>query len=54
MYSPLSEDHDDVLDAVAMGIEAGNQLSIEDWIEGDYETINNTSDYKSLEFRSCP
>jgi predicted phage terminase large subunit-like protein len=52
-YSPLSREHDDVLDAVAMGIEAGEQMQINDWLEGEYETINEPS-LKKLEFRSCP
>lgn len=51
-YSPTSPDHDDILDAVSMGIHAGDELHIEDWIEGEYEELD--SSYKQLEFRSCP
>jgi hypothetical protein len=54
MYSPLSAEHDDVLDAVAMGIEAGNQLQIENWIEADYQTVTEELSPKQVEFRSCP
>ena len=52
-YSPLGRDHDDVLDAVAMGIDYGQSLNIEDWLEGDYEVVPEAK-HKQLEFRSCP
>lgn len=52
-YSPLSKAHDDILDAVAMGIDYGLSLSVEDWIEGDYNVVREAAP-KQLEFRSCP
>jgi hypothetical protein len=52
-YSPTSREHDDVLDALAMGIDAGDTLNIPDWIEGEY-TVDSESSRKQLEFRSCP
>ena len=58
-YSPKSNDHDDVLDACAIGIDAGNALNISDWIEGESYRDDDDSGYSSsssrqLEFRSCP
>jgi hypothetical protein len=52
-YSPTSKEHDDILDALAMGIDAGLTLNVADWIEGDY-TVDNESSQKQLEFRACP
>ena len=52
-YSPKSNDHDDVLDACAIGIDAGNSLNIPDWIEAEY-TREDSYQHKQVEFRSCP
>ena len=52
-YSPKSNDHDDVLDAAAIGIDAGNSLNISDWIEAEYSREDSYA-VKQLEFRSCP
>lgn len=52
-YSPLSSEHDDILDALAMGIDAGLDLNIPDWIEADY-SVDEDSSRKQLEFRACP
>jgi phage terminase large subunit-like protein len=53
-YSPLSREHDDILDAVSMGIDYGASLGMADWIEGEFEEEEAREDVKSLEFRSCP
>jgi len=53
-YSPTSKEHDDVLDALAMGIDAGDSLNIPDWIEAEYSVDEASSMKKQLEFRSCP
>ena len=53
-YSPLSKAHDDILDAVAMGIDYGSSLGIADWIDGDYTVETDNESDKRLEFRSCP
>lgn len=51
-YSPTSKDHDDILDAVAMGIDYGMGLGIADWIDGEFESADEET--KQVEFRSCP
>lgn len=53
-YSPTSKEHDDVLDALAMGIDAGLSLNIPDWIDGEFSRDDESSNYKQVEFRSCP
>lgn len=52
-YSPTSSEHDDILDALAMGIDAGDALNIPDWIEGEF-IREDSSTRKQVEFRSCP
>lgn len=53
-YSPKSNDHDDVLDAAAIGIDAGTSLSIPDWFEGEYTREEDSYNPRQVEFRSCP
>jgi len=50
-YSPLFEDHDDLIDAVAMGLDAiSNELDV---IEGDYYTVNDKA-IPDLDWRNAP
>lgn len=54
-YSPKSREHDDVLDAVAIGIDYATELGVCDWLEGDYSTVDDEGTKpKRLEFRTCP
>jgi hypothetical protein len=52
-YSPTYGGHDDVLDAVAMGITWGTNQSAGDWLDGEYERIDET-DVPKLSFRAAP
>lgn len=52
-YSPRSREHDDVLDAVAMGIDYALELGVGDWIDGEYSHVNDEKP-RQLEFRTCP
>lgn len=51
-YNPTIEMHDDVLDAVAMGITWATNNSVEDWIEGEFHEVED--DLPRLNFRSAP
>lgn len=51
-YSPSAKMHDDVLDAVAMGIDWAKTSSVGDWIEGEAYEVED--DLPELEFRSAP
>lgn len=53
-YSPLSGNHDDVLDAVAMGITWGQKQSIGDWIDGEASQVDDEDDLPRLNFRRAP
>lgn len=52
-YAPTARGHDDILDAVAMGLDYADSLHLEDWLDGDYEVVPD-SQRKQLEFRTCP
>lgn len=52
-YSPNVEMHDDVLDALAMGITWGNNQGLDDWLEGEY-TEADDEDTPRLTFRNSP
>lgn len=52
-YAPRSKEHDDILDALAIGIEVSRQLGLEDVIEGVY-TVESRRETKQLGFRQCP
>lgn len=52
-YSPMSKAHDDILDAVSMGIDYGQSLNVGDWLEGEFENVTDVP-MKRLEFRQCP
>ena len=51
-YSPVAKMHDDVLDAVAMGITWGETQGVSDWIEGEFSTEDD--ELPKLNFRSAP
>lgn len=51
-YSPLSGNHDDVVDAVAMGITWGQNQAIGDWIEGEAVEVDEAP--PQLNFRNAP
>ena len=50
-YSPVARMHDDVLDAVAMGITWGETQGVSDWIEGE---VVSEDDLPRLNFRGAP
>lgn len=51
-YGPTVDMHDDVLDAVAMGITWGENQGVSDWIEGEYDLEEDET--PKLTFRSAP
>jgi hypothetical protein len=51
-YSPMADMHDDVLDAVAMGITWGENQGVSDWIEGEFSLEEDDS--PRLSFRGAP
>ena len=53
-YSPVIEMHDDVLDAVAIGITWGQTQGLDEWLEGEYEEGEDDEGAPALSFRSAP
>ena len=54
-YSPVAKMHDDVLDAVAMGITWADNQGMDEWIEGEYSEVEDEEEGgKALGFRSAP
>lgn len=55
-YSPLADMHDDVLDAVAIGVAWAEKQGVSDWIEGEYDVVedDDSEDRPRLAFRSAP
>lgn len=53
-YSPRSKEHDDILDALAMALDAGQKLNIGDWIEGEYTVERDSPQRRQIGFRQCP
>lgn len=51
-YSPRVKMHDDVLDAVAMGITWGENQGVDEWIDGEAERVDDDS--PKLNFRGAP
>jgi phage terminase large subunit-like protein len=51
-YSPSYGGHDDVLDAIALGVTWAEQRGVSDWIEG--EAIEVDEDLPKLNFRAAP
>lgn len=52
-YSPKSKAHDDVIDCLAMAIDAGMRLGVQDWIDGEATRVNEPA-RKQIGFRQCP
>lgn len=52
-YSPTADMHDDVLDAVAMGITWGENQGIDEWLEGEYAEVDDDAAPR-LSFRNAP
>lgn len=53
-YSPRYRGHDDILDALSQAVLWAETKNIASYIEGEYYEIEDESDIKSLEFRTCP
>lgn len=53
-YSPRDKGHDDVLDAVAMGIDYALSIGVAEWLDGEYSLVSEEDKPKQLEFRTCP
>lgn len=56
-YSPLVNMHEDVLDAVSLGITWAETQGIDDWLDGEYEEVDDEGegrDRPRLTFRSAP
>lgn len=53
-YSPTAKMHDDVLDAVAMGITWATNQGVSDWIDGEYTREDDDDDLPRLDFRGAP
>lgn len=53
-YSPTFGGHDDVLDAVAMGVTWSERHNVGDWIEGDAFEVEDEDEYPQLDFRIAP
>jgi hypothetical protein len=51
-YSPLEDMHDDVVDAVAMGITWATTQGVDEWIEGEYTELDEEN--PRLTFRNAP
>lgn len=52
-YSPRSKEHDDILDALAIGLDVSKSLGLEDVIEGEY-SVEPRYNKKQIGFRQCP
>lgn len=52
-YSPLEDMHDDVVDAVSMGITWAENQGVDEWLEGEYEREDD-EDTPRLNFRNAP
>lgn len=50
--------HDDVIDMASMGVHWGETQGLSDWLEGEYERVDESDDYEGerrhLNFRSAP
>lgn len=53
-YSPTYGGHDDVLDAVALGVTWAERQNVGDWIEGEISQVEDDEDYPALDFRAAP
>lgn len=52
-YSPRAKGLDDVIDCLAMAIDVSLRLSLNDWIEGEAERVDDNN-RKQIGFRQCP
>lgn len=52
-YSPTFGGHDDVLDAIAMGVTWSERQSVGDWIDGDAIEVDD-EEFPALDFRNAP
>jgi hypothetical protein len=52
-YSPTFGGHDDVLDAIAMGVTWSERQSVGDWIDGDAVEVDD-DEFPVLDFRNAP
>jgi len=53
-FSPLYKGHDDVLDALSIGVCWSEQKGLASYIEGEYSIVDEESEYQLLEFDACP
>lgn len=55
-FAPNVEMHDDVIDMVATGIHWGETQGLSEWLEGEYEQVDDEEegDNRRLNFRSAP
>lgn len=53
-YNPLVEAKDDVIDMVSMAIAWAERRGLSEWIEGDYDVVDDEEDLPQLSFRSAP
>jgi hypothetical protein len=53
-YSPVIKMHDDVLDAVSMGITWSQTQGLDEWLEGEYEEVDDEDNTPRLSFRGAP
>lgn len=52
-YSPLSKEHDDIMDVTAIGIDALTSMNLPEWDGHSYEYLENAKP-KQVNFRQCP
>lgn len=53
-YSPTADMHDDVVDAVSMAITWASNQGLDEWIEGDFERLDEENEFPQLNFRGAP
>lgn len=53
-YSPTADMHEDVLDMLSMGITWAENQNLDEWIEGEYEEVDDDSPRQLSHFRSAP
>lgn len=53
-YSPTFGGHDDVLDAVAMGVTWATNQHVSEWLEGEFTEVDDDDNFPKLNFRAAP
>lgn len=53
-YSPTAAMHDDVLDALSMGITWAETQGVDEWLEGEYSQVDDDDETPKLDFRGAP